>query len=194
MLGMGNTLLHDDGVGIIVSRYLERKLTGHKFLDHGETSWGGFRIIDLLRNYDYAVIVDSIKTLSRPPGFIHRLAVKDLIPTLRLTSYHDINFYTAIRFAEKFHEKMPADIDIFAVEVLDTTTISESLSHPVRRSVSRCAAEIIKLIESKGILEAGHAGIKFDTLSEEDLLELYREPGTGDCQSINEEIHNLQPT
>jgi hydrogenase maturation protease len=62
ILGMGNTLLCDDGIGIITKRYLEKILNASANVDFCETSWGGFKIIDILTGYDYAVVIDSIKT------------------------------------------------------------------------------------------------------------------------------------
>jgi len=152
ILGMGNTLLSDDGIGILIKRYLERRLRDTEHVDFVETSWGGFRIIDLLRGYDYAIIVDSIKTAYKPQGYIYHLKPTDLLPTLRLTSYHDINFATALKLAETFNEKIPAEIDIFAVEVENNLTISEHLSPPLWKSLNECSELIVELLVSKKIL------------------------------------------
>ena len=51
ILGLGNTLISDDGVGIIIKRYLERKLHDVANIDFCESSWGGFRIIDLFKYF-----------------------------------------------------------------------------------------------------------------------------------------------
>jgi hydrogenase maturation protease len=152
ILGMGNTLLSDDGIGIIAKRYLETRLGNGFDLDFIETSWGGFRIIDLLSGYDYAIIVDSIKTNSKPLGYIHQLRPTDLLPTLRLTSYHDINFITALKLADELHAKMPSVIDIFAIEIEDNITICEELNHSLLDSVINVSAKIISLLKSKEIL------------------------------------------
>lgn len=155
ILGMGNSLLRDDGVGIVVKRYLEGiNLTGLPNLSglsmhFEETSWGGFRIIDLLRDYDYAIIIDAIRTLEKPAGYVHHLKPTDLLPTLRLTSYHDLNFITALNLADTMGIPIPSEIDIFAVEVEDNCTISEGLTPNVAKAVERCAERVMEKLKKR---------------------------------------------
>lgn len=185
VLGMGNTLLSDDGIGIIIKRYLEQELKALSFkgvreIDFVETSWGGFRIIDILSGYDYAIIVDSIKTTSKPQGYIHHLKANDFLPTLRLTSYHDINFATALKLAEILNAKIPVDIDIFAVEVENNYTISEHINPDLWKSIKKCSQRVIKLLAKH------HAVPRDDRYTElpeiknaDDLHKFYKEEYSG---------------
>jgi hydrogenase maturation protease len=154
ILGMGNTILCDDGIGIIITRYLEKHLSGKiTCVDFSETTWGGFRILDLLSGYDKAIIIDSIKTGNSPAGTIHKLTPDDLLHTLRLNSYHDINFFTAIKLGEEMGIKMPAIIDIYAVEVNDNITITENLNEEIRKSIKKCSTEVINNLTISGLLK-----------------------------------------
>jgi hydrogenase maturation protease len=173
---MGNTILNDDAIGIIIVRYLSIHLKNIPDIDFKETSWGGFRIIDLMRGYDYVIIVDSIKTGKSHQGYIHHLKTSDLIHTLRLNSYHDINFMTAIKLAESLNEKMPADTDILAVEIQNNFTITEKLSGEIKNSVVTCSRRILDLLISKEKIDYKNSEIVFNELeSEEDLKILYDE-------------------
>jgi hydrogenase maturation protease len=173
VLGMGNTLLSDDGIGIIIKRYLEHRFNDEPAIDFVETSWGGFRIIDILSGYDYAVIVDSIKTASKPQGYIHCLNVSDFLPTLRLTSYHDINFATALKLAESLNIKIPADIDIFAVEVENNYTISEKIDPLLWKSIVKCSEKIVKHLVSKKLISAEALRSKLPEIKSCDELQAY---------------------
>jgi len=175
---MGNTILSDDAIGIIIKRYLEQKIKDVCYIDFKETSWGGFRIIDLLRDYDYVIVIDSIKTEKSPIGYIHRLTFDDLLPTVRLNSFHDINFATAIKLAEIYNEKMPENIDILAIEVDNNNTIKEQLSPEITDSIYKCSLEIIKILESKNLLKDNFSLSmlkKIETVEELDLLYLEEE-------------------
>lgn len=153
ILGMGNTLLYDDGIGIIIKRYLEKHFEDYyQDLDFVETSWGGFRFIDLLRGYDFAVIIDSIVTKQKPVGYIHHLKPKDLLPSLRLNSYHDINFITALDLAKSLNVKMPDIIDIFAVEIENNYTISEHIDPILWRTITECSLDIIVVLMAKELI------------------------------------------
>ncbi len=185
VLGMGNTLLSDDGIGIIIKRYLEQKLDilsfdGAREIDFVETSWGGFRIIDILTGYDYAVIVDSIKTANKPQGYIHHLKPNDLLPTLRLTSYHDINFATALKLAETLNTKMPSDIDIFAVEVENNYTISEYINPELWESIKKCSGRVIKMLEKHHLLLKDKQDLELPEIKNaNDLCKYYTEEYSG---------------
>lgn len=173
---MGNTLLNDDAIGIIIVRYLQRCLQISGDIEFKESSWGGFNIIDLIKDYDYLIVIDSIKTGSAKPGHIHILKSTDLLPTLRLNSYHDINFITAIKLAEALNEKMPEDIDIFAVEVEDNFTIIEELSEEVKESIRKCSVIIIELLKNKKLIEMDFDESRVKEIkSPEDLKNLYNE-------------------
>ena len=150
---MGNTLLNDDAIGIIIVRYLWSCLRYSGNIEFKESSWGGFKIIDLIKGYDYLIVIDSIKTGSARPGHIHKLKSTDLLPTLRLNSYHDINFITAIKLAEALNEKMPSDIDIFAVEVENNYTIVEDMTEKVKRSIAKCSKLIVDLLINKKLID-----------------------------------------
>ncbi|MGA2667865.1 MAG: hydrogenase maturation protease [Ignavibacteria bacterium] len=176
ILGMGNTLLCDDGIGIIIKRYMEKNLDASDNVDFRETSWGGFKIIDLLRGYDYAVVIDSIKTGTKPQGYIHHLKPNDFLPTLRLNSYHDINFITALKLAETFHAKMPDDIDIFAIEVENTDIIMENLAPEIWDSINKCSMKVMNLLSSRNIIEGSYKDGRFAGIrSEKELQDLYIE-------------------
>lgn len=149
---MGNTLLSDDGLGILVKRHLEHKLHNCYNLDFTETSWGGFRIIDLLQGYDYVIVIDTIKTCTQPAGYIHHLKPDNLLHTLRLNSYHDINFITAITLGRELNFMMPHNIDIYAIEIENNFTFAESISPTLTSTINECTNEILIKLAEKNIL------------------------------------------
>lgn len=193
ILGMGNTLLSDDGIGIITKRYLEKRL-GNKDnnIDFCETSWGGFRIIDLLRGYNHAIIVDSIKTASKPLGYIHYLQPTDLLPSLRLNSYHDINFITALRLAEELGSKIPSTIDIYAVEIVNNNTIREAINPSLWNSIFNCSKTIIEKLASRGLLKRENQNSLFPIRTYKEMNELYLEDSSIDNSILTENINNIE--
>jgi hydrogenase maturation protease len=173
ILGMGNTLISDDGIGIVTLRYLEKILSHESDITFCETSWGGFRIIDLLEGFDYAVVIDAIKTNNKPIGYIYQYKPSDLLPTLRLTSYHDINFITALNLAETMEAKIPSDIDIFAIEVEENRCINETINPSLWDSIVECSRKIVEKLNEKNILSSNIPDNKFLKINSVDNLNLY---------------------
>ena len=62
ILGLGNPILSDDGVGNRVALELEDKLAQRQDVTVIETSMSGLSLIDMLAGYDKAIIVDAIQT------------------------------------------------------------------------------------------------------------------------------------
>lgn len=183
---MGNTILNDDAIGIIIVRYMSMHLKNLCDVHFKETSWGGFRIIDLIRGYDYLIVVDSIKTGKSKPGEILHLKTSDLLPTLRLNSFHDINFITAVKLAEKFNEKMPEDIDILAVEIENNLTVIEKLSEEIKNSIYTCSKKIIDLLKSKNLMDKDAGCDIFKPVETDQELQSYYD------LEINEEIYETE--
>ena len=149
ILGMGNTLLTDDGIGIVIANKLHELYDDHECVDVKETSWGGFRIIDLLSEYDSAVVIDAIKTGDQPVGTIRRFKPSDFVHSVRMTAFHDINFATALQFAKQLDIPMPEDISIYTIEVEETERISENLTPKVQSAVEQCVGQIKNEINGK---------------------------------------------
>ena len=156
ILGMGNKFFGDDGVGIIIAEKLSEILKDQKNIAVEETNWGGFRIIDLLSGYKNAIVVDALKTGKMPVGYIHNLDYKDLIHSVRMVSFHDVNFATAVEFAKEIGRPMPENITVFAIEVEETDHFSETLTPKVMEAIDICIQMIMEEIKEKFQLETMH--------------------------------------
>ena len=146
VLGLGNPILSDDGVGPAVARELEGKLDP-LVVTVTEASLGGLNLLDLLVGYDRVIIIDAIKTAGGQPGQIHRLDPTALTTTRYATSPHDVNLATALELGKKLGLAMPQKLDIFAVEVSDTENFSEAYTPAVAAAIPACVAMVLGELE-----------------------------------------------
>lgn len=144
ILGLGNPILSDDGVGNRVAQELEDKVAQRQDVAVMETSMSGLSLIDLLAGYDKAIIVDAIQTEGGKAGQIYRLAPDAFNSTRHASSPHDVNFATALELGNKLGIAMPKQIVIYAIEVTDTSTFSEEFTPKVKKAISKCVESIIK--------------------------------------------------
>ena len=87
VLGVGNLLLKDEGVGIHVIKALENeKLPAHVHLMDGGT--GGLHLLSWLQGYDRIIMIDATLD-NNPPGTVrlsaHEIGLKDMIDAMILT-------------------------------------------------------------------------------------------------------------
>jgi len=148
ILGMGNPILSDDGIGIHVARALQGMVNQEK-VTVTETSVGGLNLLDLLVNFDRAIIIDAIQTVGGKVGQIYRLDPEVFNTTRHASTPHDVNFATALELGKKLGLALPRQIDIFAIEVADVTTFSEKCSPEVERVVPVCVEMVRGMLEDE---------------------------------------------
>jgi hydrogenase maturation protease len=143
VLGLGNPILSDDGVGTAVARELESRI-GPEKATVIEASLGGLNLLDLLAGYERVIIVDAIKTREGRPGQIYRLELPELARLRHTGSTHDINLATAVELGKKLNLEMPSRMDIFAIEVAETESFGEACTPAVAAAIPVCVEMILK--------------------------------------------------
>ncbi|KJS22126.1 MAG: hypothetical protein VR72_07135 [Clostridiaceae bacterium BRH_c20a] len=146
VVGLGNPILTDDGVGNKVAEVLRNKVGPE--VEVVEASLAGFNLLDLLTGYDTAILVDAIQTKEGKVGDIYKLDKDDLAFSQRLASVHDINLYTAWQLGDQLGVKLPEKLIIFAVEVDDVLTFSEKLTTKVAEVVPEVCELVLKELTS----------------------------------------------
>jgi hydrogenase maturation protease len=147
ILGVGNPILSDDGVGIHVARELKkRKMPG---VDVEELAASGLELLDVVRGYDKVVIIDAIQTTEGTPGELYILEEKDFEKSIHGSSPHGINIATALALGRKLvPNEMPKEVVFFAVEAEDLVNVSERLTPKVAKALPRIVEQVRKELRS----------------------------------------------
>jgi hydrogenase maturation protease len=141
VLGLGNSILSDDGVGIRVAQEVGKQLNDPQ-VTIAETSEAGLRLLDSIVGYDKVIIVDAVQTEKGQVGQIYRMEPQDFSFAKHLTSPHQINLATALELGKMLNLAMPQKITIFAVEAKDITTFSEKCTPEVEQAIP----EVVKVV------------------------------------------------
>jgi hydrogenase maturation protease len=142
VLGLGNELLSDDGVGIAAARSLRTGLAGHGDVDVVESSLAGLALLDLFLGYDRAIVIDAIRTRRAPPGSILELSPADLHP-VAAPSPHFTGLPEMLAVARELDLRFPEDIRILAVEAEDLGTIGGGMTAAVRLAIPEVEARVL---------------------------------------------------
>ncbi len=148
ILGLGNTIVSDDGVGIYVGRQVKDLLAGPG-VDFIEASLAGLQLLDYVCGYECLVIIDAIQTQGGVPGSLYYLTIESLRWTVRLASIHDVNLATALEFGRQMGMDVPDRVDIYAIEALDLKTFSESCTPQVAAAIPVLAERIVSDLREK---------------------------------------------
>jgi hydrogenase maturation protease len=169
VLGLGNPILTDDGVGIHVARAVAARLRSQPELAAGagfaEASVGGLRLLELLAGYERVILVDAIQTSDGLPGDIRRFSLGEpraaggvdptfsLYPncggTLHAGSTHDLSLQGALAWGRQNGMALPADEDILivAVEAEDVLTFGETCTSAVAAAIPTAADFVCGLLK-----------------------------------------------
>jgi len=142
ILGIGNTVLTDDGVGCRVVQRLKKRLRGRSDITVKETSLSGLSLLDELTGYERLIIVDAIQTKGGKPGDIYKLSPSDF-KTGRMAVIHDLGLFSALELGRKLEMEMPREVVIFAIEAKEMAIFSEKLSPEVEQAIPRAVDMVV---------------------------------------------------
>lgn len=148
VVGLGNDIAGDDGAGIEVARILSRELAEHAEIDVVALPWAGFSLLDVMRGRTRAAIIDCLATGTNPPGAIVHIDEADLAGSVRLNSFHDISYPTAMALGRRLGWAMPETIAIWGIEALSVDTFTEELSPAVATATRHVADEVAAFLEA----------------------------------------------
>ncbi len=134
VVGVGNPILSDDGVGIFAARMLmERGIQG---VSIEELPASGLELLDMVLDHDRVVIIDAIQTKNGSPGDHYIMAEEDFKRTVHGTSPHGFNIATALAMGRQVvPERMPKEVFFVAIEAEDVDNFREGLTPKVLASL-----------------------------------------------------------
>jgi hydrogenase maturation protease len=147
VLGLGNPILGDDGVGCRVAMALKDRLE-RPGVDVVEAGVAGLDLLEIFAGYDRAIIVDAIQTGQGTPGQIYRFGPGALASTRHAGTPHDVNLATALELGRRLALPLPSQIIILAIEVKDVTSFGEDCTAAVASAIPKCVRMIIDELKS----------------------------------------------
>jgi len=114
ILGVGNQILGNDGVGIHVTNSLKKHVKDPNItIDDAVT--GGMNLLELILGYDKAIIIDAVKMENGEDGEVKKILLNDF-STMHSCNPHDVSLIEAIEVAKKMGEnRIPKEIIIIGI-------------------------------------------------------------------------------
>ena len=144
VLGIGNLLLSDEGIGIHSIQALENEsLADNVELVDGAA--GGFDLLPIIESCDKLIVIDAIKT-SEKPGAIYQFDPQVIdVERDANVSLHDVDFFHVLDYAKKY-KRLP---EIQMIGIVPKTIelgmeLSDTLQAKMREILSLVKLEIEK--------------------------------------------------
>lgn len=151
VIGLGNPILSDDGVGVRVAEEVQSHLPIDSEIKVTEVSVGGLSLMESMIGFDRVILIDAIQSENNKPGQINRMSLQDLqeiSPTQHSASPHDTNLITALEMGQRIGLKLPKEIIIFAIEVENVIDFSEELTPAVAAALHEATAAVLEVLQT----------------------------------------------
>jgi hydrogenase maturation protease len=125
-LGLGNDILADDALGILVAREVTARFGNA--VEVVSSSQAGFHVMDELLGVSRLLVVDCIRTGAARPGTVYVLDER-AIPPVPGVSSHSLGIFEVLAVARRLGLSVPGECVILAVEAADCTTVGGAM-HP----------------------------------------------------------------
>ncbi len=145
ILGLGNDLLGDDGIGLLAAESLRgREGPGVSIRTSAQA---GLYLLEHLQGFEDTIVVDSV--LGSHPGNVRELRGADLQET-SVPSAHYVGLPEALALARASGMNVPRRLRIFGIEIDVSQRIGSAPSAAVMASLPHVASAVIRAAEEWG--------------------------------------------
>jgi hydrogenase maturation protease len=139
VLGMGNPILGDDGIGLIVARALEGQSPG---IDVATSTMIGLDLMDIIAGYERLYVIDAMCTRSGEPGEVRKISEEDGPGTMHLFSSHGLHFFEIMELGRRCGLDLPRLVTVYGIEIGDSVTFADEISERLKDSIGTITQNI----------------------------------------------------
>lgn len=147
VIGLGNPILGDDGVGWKVAEAVKQQLASDSPVDVEFLSLGGISLMEQLIDYERAVLVDAV-TSDQETGSVIVSNLNEMPDhsAFHIASAHDTSLHNALKLGKSMGVSLPKEVSVVGIVTDHIYDFTESLSPAVARAVSKATKIVINLM------------------------------------------------
>jgi len=153
VVGLGNPILGDDGVGWLVADEVKKQLPPDLPVDIDCLSLGGLSLMERLIGYQSAILIDAYVSDDEQGAIIVRKL--DDLPNhaaLHLTSVQDMSLQNAMKLGSQLGVELPEDVTVVGILARHVYDFSDELSPPVLNAIPKATQIVVELLMQKIII------------------------------------------
>jgi len=144
VLGLGNDILCDDAIGLLILRELKKRLGQDPRFAFEETCEMGLALLDFIVGYSHLVLIDAVQIRQHPPGHLYELDAQDL-KSLPAFSPHFLGVGEMLGLGDILGMEMPRKVMVYAIEVSDPLTVTTHITP----ALEACFPSLVKEISRR---------------------------------------------
>ena len=149
LMGAGNTIMGDEGIGPVALDYLYRNFDFPENVALLDVATTGLSMLSYLEDIDHLIIIDAADDSGHPPGTVIFYTPDDLADQQVMHSAHDQRL-TDVLFAAQMTGIEPKSVTIVGVQVQSLQQFVLELSGPVLAAMPIACAAALHLLSDLG--------------------------------------------
>jgi hydrogenase maturation protease len=153
IIGLGNPILGDDGVGWKIAKEVEKRLLTVNRQSSIVTeclSLAGISLMEQIVGYQRVILIDSLNTGQHPQGTVVTFTLNDL-PDLTYghsASAHDLSLKNALKLGRSMGAELPRNenVIVVAIEAAHVYDFTEELTPAIAKIVPEAVDTVMKLL------------------------------------------------
>jgi len=163
VIGLGNPILSDDGVGWKVAQKVSDQLSvtsDQSPIDVEYASLGGLSLMERMVGFERAILIDALESgqgdalselSKRPVGSVWVIPLEELPnPSAgHSASAHDASLLTALETGRQMGLPLPEEVHVVAIEAKQVYDFSEELSPAVAAAVPLAVQAVFEILATE---------------------------------------------
>ncbi len=171
VVGVGNILFKDEGIGIYAAKYLEENYTfSSDTIDIVDGGTLGFKLMTYYSEYDKVIILDTV-SIKDDAGSIYNLPAEELmgLGSYRQTA-HEVEVVEMLEICSMLEQM--ADVHLIGMIPQDIESVEIDLTDPMKKSFDGFISTVLKEISTVGVT----ATLKPNPSNLEAVIDSYANP------------------
>jgi hydrogenase maturation protease len=149
VIGVGNILFKDDGIGVLAAKYLEENYSFEPQIDVVEGGTLGLNLINYFEEYEKVIVLDSV-SINDEPGSIYKIPAEELLNSGRVRqTAHEVEVVQMLEICSLLEKK--AEVTLIGIVPSDIVTTKIGLSAQLESAFESYINEIIKELQNSNI-------------------------------------------
>lgn len=124
IMGFGNPVRADDGVGIYIIEQLQQQIKDQDHIQIFDMGTAAFEVLFQLKGHNKIILVDAVINTGEAVGTTYKLPAAEIEAQIiddPLVFLHSLKWDQALSYAKKIlQEEYPEDIEVYLVAIDDT--------------------------------------------------------------------------
>ena len=153
IIGLGNPILGDDGVGWVVAQEVDKKLATDHRLPPAIVeclALAGIALMEQMVGYQRIILIDSLNTGQHAQGQVVTFSLDSLEDLVHghSASAHDLSLKSALKLGRSMGADLPRDedIQIVAIEAAHVYDFTEELTPAIAGAVPQAVQTVLNLL------------------------------------------------